>query len=101
MEKTKQPVLEREIREVLAQYGGEIAAKHVFFRGIPGGFSGSRVWEVNSESSGGHFLKRWPKVGPDFQRLTLIHGVLKRLSDLGQLDESALPPVAAPARNRA
>jgi hypothetical protein len=100
MEKTKEPVLDREIREVLAQYGGEIAANDVFFRGIPGGFSGSRVWEVVPASSMGYFLKQWPSVGPDLTRLRLIHTTLRHLCSLNQRGELNFPAVPSPIHTR-
>ena len=52
-----------------------------------GGFSGARVWKVESKA-GPHCLRRWPKSHPDQRRLRFIHEVLAHAAENGF---SALP----------
>jgi hypothetical protein len=92
--------LEGRVRKVLAEYGGEIAAKDVFFRGIGGGFSGSRVFEVITPTVQRFFLKQWPISGPSFSRLSAIHQVLRSIEDRDSSRSLPIPMLAAPVRNR-
>lgn len=101
MPTTSETVIDCKVREILAQYWGKIAAQRVFFRGIPDGFSGSRVWAVQSEDAETWFLKEWPPAGPDLDRLRLIHMVLYRLNCLQSRGDFDLPRFAAPAVNLA
>lgn len=93
--------LEGRLRKILSHYGGEIAAGDVFFRGIRGGFSGSRVFEVSGPGTA-FILKQWPALGPTFSRLAAIHHVVSLLGRLDHLDLPAkAPAVAVPLKNRA
>lgn len=100
MNRLEEAKLEGKVRSILTRYGGEIAADAVFFRGIRGGFSGSRVFEVSSNSGPIYFLKQWPAVGPDLGRLRFIHDVQTQLARLRSSgDISNLPQVAVPLKN--
>lgn len=100
MNRLEEAKLEGKVRSILTRYGGEIAADAVFFRGIRGGFSGSRVFEVIPKSGTRYFLKQWPTVGPDLKRLRFIHDVQTQLADLKSAEHSfKLPQVAVPLTN--
>lgn len=86
-------------RNVLTQYWGEIAAEPVFFHGIRGGFSGSRVWKVGLSHSQAAYLKKWPTIGPSASRLALIHRVLTQIQYLQPLREISPLRVTVPIRN--
>jgi Phosphotransferase enzyme family len=93
--------IEGDARNVLARYWGEIAVRSVFFRGIRGGFSGSRVFEVKDEFETSFFLKQWPSVGPDRERLRSIHRLIEHLHRLKKSHPDLhLPSVAYPIRNQ-
>ena len=100
MNRLEESKLEGKVRSILTRYGGEIAADAVFFRGIRGGFSGSRVFEVISKLGTCFFLKQWPAIGPDLGRLRFIHDVLTQLDRLRSAKvASNLPQFAVPLKN--
>ena len=52
------------------------------FLGNRGGFSGARLWRLES-AAGSFCLKAWPADGPTRQRLTWIHGLLDQARQRG------------------
>ena len=78
---------------VLAEYPADLRPLTVTELGAAGGFSGARLWRVES-SAGPLCLRRWPPEHPTHQRLTLIHEVLQHVVRQG----FAAVPVPLPTR---
>jgi hypothetical protein len=87
----------RHARSILTHYWGEVAARDVFFRGIRGGFSGSRVWRVELPDASVFFLKHYPQSGVD---LNGVHFILRELLRLQGFTSNPSCQIAAPVADR-
>jgi peptide-methionine (R)-S-oxide reductase len=74
--------LERAARVVLGQYPVPGPGAHLVFLGNAGGFSGARLWRVET-GSGRYCLRAWPARETTEKQLPLIHGWMKRATACG------------------
>lgn len=70
------------LASLLAAYGAEFSAGRIVPHGSAGGFSGARIWHLETPK-GPFCLRAWPREHPTLERLRYIHGLLAHVWQQG------------------